>query len=239
VQLTRRGARRTEMMDGDDDLWAWGGLLVQGWDVTSLVLRIHDLEEHASRDSLTGLANRLTFTARLNEDIARSHRSGRNIAVLFADIDDFKRVNDTFGHEAGDQVLVALGERLTRVLRPGDTVARLGGDEFAIICPNLFGREHARAIVDRVRAAAAITALIGTHQIGVCLSIGLAFATDSAHEDGGARVLRQADQAMYQEKLTVIGDRTRGGGGTFRRLAVEAPAQERRIDAAPAGWGPT
>lgn len=185
------------------DAWASTGeeLLINGWDVTALITRIHELELHAFRDPLTGLANRLTFGARLDQEISRSCRSGRNVAVLFADVDGFKHVNDSHGHAAGDRLLVALADRLGRTLRPGDTLARVGGDEFAMICSDLVDPAQALAIVDRLRVAAAEPVPLGNGvDVSVTLSVGLAFAADGDRDDAGTELLARADRAMYREK---------------------------------------
>jgi diguanylate cyclase (GGDEF)-like protein len=197
--LTRAGARRPRAGD-DAGGGVIGGLLVQGWDVTSMMLRVHDLEGRASRDLLTGLANRLTFSERLGEQITRSQGTGRSTAVLFIDIDDFTLVNDTHGHSTGDLVLIALGQRLNGALRPEDTLARVGGHGFAIICPDLLDHDHARAIVAQVRVAAMGTTGIDERWMRFSLSIGLAFAVDGDGDDGGTGLLIRAGQARYQQK---------------------------------------
>jgi diguanylate cyclase (GGDEF)-like protein len=176
-------------------------VIVQGWDVSPLILRMRELEFHAHRDPLTGLANRMSFMDRLRHEIARAARSERDLAVLFADVDGLKAVNDCYGHPAGDEVLVELGRRLGRALRPGDTLARLGGDEFAVICPDLDHRDHAMTVADRLRAAAAKPIGIGGGHICVTLSVGVAFASGAERVDPAATLLRLADEAMYDVKL--------------------------------------
>jgi diguanylate cyclase (GGDEF)-like protein len=175
-------------------------IVVQGWDVSALVLHIHELEIHAYSDPLTGLANRITFIDRLRHEIARSVRTGMDLAVLFADIDGFKAVNDTYGHEAGDQVLVRVSRRLAESLRPADTLARIGGDEFAVICPDLLGPEQAMTVADRLRVNAAEPLTVRDQQLSVTLSIGVAFASDDDYDDPAAALLRRADNAMYDLK---------------------------------------
>lgn len=175
-------------------------IVVQGWDVTSLMHRVHELEAHAFHDSLTGLANRSTFMDRLHQEVNRSARTGTDVAVMFADIDHFKHVNDRYGHEVGDHVLIHVGRRLTECLRPADTLARLGGDEFAVICPDINSPEHAMAIADRLRRGSAEPLVLRRRRLSITLSIGVAFAVDDDHEDPAAALLRRADEAMYELK---------------------------------------
>src|SRR6185312_11741116 len=105
-----------------------------------------EIRHQAFHDGLTGLANRALFGDRVEHALARSARTGSLIGVLFVDLDDFKTVNDRFGHQAGDQLLRAIAERLVAVLRPGDTAARLGGDEFAVLLEDIGGPDDARIV---------------------------------------------------------------------------------------------
>ena len=151
----------------------------------------------ALHDPLTGLPNRSLLLDRLAHAMALPARHQRPVMVLFLDLDDFKAVNDRFGHTAGDGVLVAVAERLTALVRPSDTVARLGGDEFVILCEDLDGGEpELTALTARIKdAVGAVSA--PEHDLAVSVSIGVAIAhagTDPAH------ILTQADLAMYAAK---------------------------------------
>lgn len=174
-------------------------LVVQGWDVSTLVLRMHEMEIRARRDPLTGLANRTTFSERLCHEVARSARTGLDVAVLFADIDGFKAVNDTHGQDAGDGVLLHVSRRMTQSLRPADTLARMGGDEFAVICPDIAGAQQVMTVADRLRVAAAEPLNFRDQQLSVTMSIGVALVMDNDQVDP-AGLLRRADTAMYKAK---------------------------------------
>lgn len=175
-------------------------IVVQAWDVSFLVRRIHELEAHADRDPLTGLANRAAFMNRLRHEIARSVRTGADVAVLFADVDGLKAVNDTYGHEAGDDVLMGLGRRLAESLRPEDTLARMGGDEFAVVCADLLDLDQALTLAERLRAAAAEPIAIRGGHLSVTVSVGVAVGSSAEGDDVAARLLRRADEAMYDIK---------------------------------------
>ena len=111
--------------------------------------------ESALRDALTGLPNRILFRQRLDHAVLRGRRSGKLVALLFADLDQFKQVNDVHGHQNGDELLVGVAERLTGMLRPGDTLARLSGDEFVVLCEDLGDRSEAEPPAARIGAALA------------------------------------------------------------------------------------
>ena len=157
------------------------------------------LAHRASHDALTGLPNRTLFVDRLEQALRRARRSERTLAVVFVDLDDFKVVNDTHGHAAGDRLLVALTPRLRAAVRPGDTIARFGGDEFVVLCEDLGDESDAIQIAERIADAASVPVSIGAHEIGVSVSAGLVMV-DSAERADAADVLRDADAAMYRSK---------------------------------------
>lgn len=155
------------------------------------------LSYQASHDSLTGLANRAAFHARLEEALAHPERRGGMLAVLFIDLDDFKDVNDTLGHAAGDEVLRVVASRLGGVARPGDLLARLGGDEFALLFEGAPDRAAALAVAERaVTALLAPTDVAGT-TVHVGASVGLAVRRAGSNPES---LMREADIAMYAAK---------------------------------------
>jgi diguanylate cyclase (GGDEF)-like protein/PAS domain S-box-containing protein len=161
-------------------------------------VRAEDETRHrALHDPLTGLPNRVLFRDRLEHALAQGARRPSTVAVLFLDLDNFKSVNDTLGHGAGDELLRALTPRLQSVLRPADTLARLGGDEFAVLCEDL---TEAGAVTVAERLAAVLREPIpaggGEHHITA--SVGIAVADSSAADPDG--LLRDADAAMYRAK---------------------------------------
>jgi len=152
----------------------------------------------ALHDALTGLPNRTLFLDRLESALARLERSRTTIAVLFLDLDHFKVVNDSLGHNSGDRILVTVAERLSSILRPGDTVARFGGDEFTILCDGLVDASEAVDIAERIRAGLATALEVGRAELHQTVSIGIAVATGlGAHPEA---MLRDADAAMYRAK---------------------------------------
>lgn len=151
-------------------------------------------------DSLTGLPNRDLFVDRLDRAIQRSHRSGGPVAVVFADLDSFKSVNETYGHRVGDELLKAVAGRLRQLLRSGDTVARLVGDEFVILCEDLRRVPHVEGIAARVDASLNEPFGLSSTEIEVSASVGTAFA------GGGGeipeQILEEADITMSAMKRT-------------------------------------
>ena len=115
------------------------GVVINSWDVTERKALVEQLSYQAFHDLLTGLPNRALFMDRLEHALTRADRRGSMVAVLFTDVDNFKVINDSLGHKAGDQLLVAITERLMACLRPEDTAARLGGDEFTILVEDIAG----------------------------------------------------------------------------------------------------
>ena len=159
--------------------------------------REQELSYQAFHDPLTGLANRALFRDRLEHALELGRRSGRKLAVLYLDLDGFKVVNDNFGHDAGDRLLMVMAERIKSCVRSGDTTARLGGDEFAVVLSEVKGAEDAVLVAERVVEAFGQPFSIGmVIQMGV--SAGLVVWDDSpqAAED----LLREADVAMYAAK---------------------------------------
>jgi diguanylate cyclase (GGDEF)-like protein len=151
----------------------------------------------ATTDSLSGLPNRAAFRSRLESSLARTDRRGGNQAVLFVDLDDFKDVNDTLGHAAGDQLLCVVAARLLDTVRPDDLVARLGGDEFAILLDRLPDPGLAMTVAQRMVTSLAEPVQIGENRVNVGASIGLAVRHDHSTFD---ELMREADVAMYAAK---------------------------------------
>jgi diguanylate cyclase (GGDEF)-like protein len=156
--------------------------------------------EAVLHDALTGLPNRVLIRERLEHALLRGRRSGRTTAVFFLDLDEFKVVNDTYGHRIGDELLVAVAERLTAVLRPGDSVARLSGDEFVVLCEDLEDSSIADQIVGRFERSLAQPFVLSGAEMPTGASIGIAFSgrgSDTADE-----LIHDADVAMYRIKRT-------------------------------------
>ncbi len=164
--------------------------------------RDHDLRRlahQATHDPLTDVGNRAGLLDRLHVALARSRRSGRRVAVLFCDLDGFKAVNDRFGHDVGDRMLVEVASRIRGGVRPSDTVARTGGDEFVVVCDDLDDLAQAQAIADRVtQAVEGSPVRVDGTDLGVAISIGIALA--DAVLDTPDRLLHAADVAMYRAK---------------------------------------
>jgi diguanylate cyclase (GGDEF)-like protein len=173
--------------------------------VEALRRREGELQFQAFHDPLTALANRALFRDRLEH--ALSGRRPQAVAVLFIDLDDFKVVNDTLGHDTGDRLLTLVAERLRACVRPSDTVARLGGDEFAILLEGERAGGEASALADRVLASLDVPFVVDERHLRVTASVGMASGNYDAAED----VLKDADLAMYSAK-----DRGKGRVEAFR-----------------------
>ena len=169
-------------------------------DISAYKEHQHQLERIAHYDALTGLPNRVLLADRMRQGIAQVQRRKQLMAVAFLDLDGFKAINDKYGHEAGDQVLVAVSTRMIQSLREGDTLARIGGDEFVAVMLDLPDVGASVRMLTRLLEAVAQPLVFGEMQLKVCASVGVTFypQTESVDPD---QLLRQADQAMYQAKL--------------------------------------
>jgi diguanylate cyclase (GGDEF)-like protein/PAS domain S-box-containing protein len=168
-------------------------------DITERREAEEQLAHQAFYDSLTGLPNRALFMQRLEHALHASQRRRKPVAVMFLDLDDFKDVNDSFGHAAGDVLLAKLGERLAASVRPTDTVARIGGDEFTVLLETTDWRDEAIAVASRVVEEIARPFDLGDGNEGrVSASLGLAFSDPDRHS--AADLLREADVALYHAK---------------------------------------
>ncbi len=178
---------------------------LQAWQ-SHLQMENATLSHRANHDSLTGLSNRALLEAELQRAIAEARLTAGRVAILFLDSDRFKHINDTHGHAAGDQVLVAIAARIKRQLREGDLVARLGGDEFAILLRPLRSGADAEHIADKIiDEMNAPIALAGGGEIRTSLSIGVAVYPD--HAGDAAALVGAADEAMYRAKQMQRGSR--------------------------------
>lgn len=181
------------------------------------------LAHQATHDPLTGVGNRAALVDRLGLALARARRSGRAVAVLFCDLDAFKSVNDRFGHDRGDRLLVEVAERIGKAVRPSDTVCRTGGDEFVIVCEDLADGDHAHTIAERVRLSIEGAPVdVGEARLPVTVSVGVALA--DLPVDDPDRLLRTADLAMYARKQQRAADRAAAVEGRAREGA-DAAAQ--------------
>ena len=156
------------------------------------------LEFQAFHDPLTRLPNRSFFTERFEEALARSERMGSKVAVLFVDLDDFKEVNDSMGHETGDRVLVAVAHRVRGCLRPTDTAARLGGDEFTVLLEDIEDARGAVRVAKRILGELRAPVVLGELEMGVSASIGIVLGEGTRERLGD--LLRKADLALYRAK---------------------------------------
>lgn len=207
VDLLDAGGGRIDLsltyspLPGSSDLEA--GASVIGRDISDLKRLEAQLSHQALHDSLTGMPNRALFRDRLDHALDRAHRPiagplGRRTAVLFIDLDDFKIINDTFGHRVGDALLVDVGSRIADSIRPGDTAARLGGDEFTVLLEAIDDASEARIVADRILASLAAPFHLEGHDVVIGASIGIVLG-ESADTDPDD-LLRSADTALYEAK---------------------------------------
>lgn len=167
-------------------------------DITARKVREDELTWQATHDHLTSLPNRTMMQDRLAQALARSQRGGLDVALIFADLDGFKLINDSYGHTVGDQVLVAIADRLVDVVRPGDTVARFGGDEFVILCERIEDLSIVATIAERISDALRKPLQLQDTELYATASLGVAIGNGKTHQ--APDMLRNADAAMYKAK---------------------------------------
>ena len=170
----------------------------QAEEINEFPRRLDQLIREAFRDSLTGLPNRALFMDRLTHALTRAERRGVNLAVVFLDLDRFKILNETLGHEVGDRLLVEVGHRIASCLRPEDTVARLGGDEFALLLEDTSDLTGATAVAEKVSAEIQRPFVVEGRDVLISASMGIALTAGGSMQPD--EVLHNADLAMYQAK---------------------------------------
>ena len=185
-----------------------------------LSIAMKESGQRALHDQLTGLPNRILFWEHLSLRVKLARRRTARFAVLFLDVDDFKAINDTLGHAAGDRLLVDLALRLRSALRVGDIAARVGGDEFLLLFDEVASKEAALVIAERLNQALRMPYSIGTGRRIVTASLGVAVGPDGLHTADA--VVAAADSAMYEAKR-------RGGG----RCVLYSPDAHKRLDGPP------
>jgi diguanylate cyclase (GGDEF)-like protein/PAS domain S-box-containing protein len=184
--------RATSLL-GDED---WDGIVLNVWDISERKQLEERLRHQAFHDALTGLANRGLFVDRLGQALLRGERGGHSVTVLLVDLDDFKAINDSFGHPAGDRLLREVGARLKSGMRAADTVARLGGDEFAVILDE--DDADGGAAVERVFSLVESPFKVRGRSFPISASVGVASSTPG--ETAADSLIRNADLAMYAAK---------------------------------------
>lgn len=167
-------------------------------DVTARRTAEDQLTHQVLHDTLTGLPNRLLLFDRLRQSLERAKRLPGSVAVMFVDLDGFKMVNDSMGHDAGDELLKEVSSRLVSAVRPSDTVARLGGDEFVVVCESLPDESEATSIARRIKESVSAPCFLESGEARVTASLGIVFA--SPHHTEPDTLIREADTAMFLAK---------------------------------------
>jgi diguanylate cyclase (GGDEF)-like protein len=186
------------------------------------------LDHLAHHDALTKLPNRVRLSEDLDRALSRAHRSNLGVIVMYIDVDNFKSINDTLGHAAGDDVLAQAGTRIAEVLRSGDLACRIGGDEFVLVCMTSEGANHAAHIAQRLLASLAKPMHVQGTVVSIGASIGISLHPRDGHDVAG--LLRKADSAMYAAKeagrncYRVFGEKTHSP--TMEALEFEADLRE-------------
>ena len=193
-------------------------------DVTAQIKAENALAYQVLHDPVTGLVNRFALMDRLAQALTSMERLPGRVAVFFVDIDHFKEVNDSFGHDAGDEVLAEVGRRLSRFSRHSDTAARLGGDEFVVLCTSLCDDDDVTLVASRIVEGVRATFVRDGRELSVTCSVGIAFTSDPFVEP--EQLIRDADEAMYEAKASGrdrhrIFDPSQHSASTASRLKVE------------------
>jgi diguanylate cyclase (GGDEF)-like protein/PAS domain S-box-containing protein len=194
------------------------GVVLNSRDVSERKAFEDQLAHQAFHDPVTSLANRALFADRVQHSIMRSARGGPTVGVMFIDLDDFKTVNDSLGHAAGDTVLQEVARRLLGAVRPADTVARFGGDEFAVLLDGIKDSEEAAVVAGRILRALELQYDVDGKQVYPRASVGICLAEQGAGSSDAEELLRNADVAMYMAK--------RDSKGGYR---VFEPAMHERV----------
>jgi diguanylate cyclase (GGDEF)-like protein/PAS domain S-box-containing protein len=187
-------ARATSLL-GDE---TWNGIVLNIWDVSERKALEERLRHQAFHDNLTGLPNRALFGNRLEHALEKADRAGRTVSVLLVDLDDFKAINDSFGHSRGDALLLRVGRKLNEAMRDADTVARLGGDEFAVIFDGSESRYADERAAQRILQAVENPFEVGGRSFPVSASVGIARSAPGVTD--ADQLVRNADLAMYTAK---------------------------------------
>jgi diguanylate cyclase (GGDEF)-like protein len=167
-------------------------------DITERKQAEEELTYMVTHDPLTGLPNRMLFNDRLTLALAQARRHKMDLAVMLLDLDNFKNVNDGFGHNVGDQLLRAVGNRLTGLLRRGDTVARVGGDEFLVLLPEIIRITDAATVTHNILEAFRKPFTLDDHELQITTSIGVVIYPHDG--DDADTLMKHADIAMYRAK---------------------------------------
>ncbi|GAB3250371.1 hypothetical protein GCM10027296_14770 [Chitinimonas naiadis] len=183
-------------------------------DITARKLSEERVLYLAFYDTLTALPNRFLFAEHVEQALRQRVRTDRHLALMFVDLDDFKQVNDTLGHDAGDELLKVVAKRLMACVRNTDTVSRQGGDEFMVLLANLGNARDAAQVAEKMLASLAAPVLLGEEEVTVRASIGIALCPE--HGESMAQLRRNADIAMYQAKF----------GGKHRYAVYDVAATE-------------
>ncbi len=183
-----------------DDEGAVSQIVTLFSDITAIKAQESKLDRMAHFDALTSLPNRLLLGDRLQQGMAQATLRGETLALVYLDLDGFKNINDSLGHEAGNTVLVTIANRMNQSLREVDTLARMGGDEFVAVLPNLNHPNASEILVKKLMEAASQTVELNGRSIGVTASVGISFFPQGI-DIAADQLLRQADQAMYQAKV--------------------------------------
>ncbi|MGH2791875.1 MAG: diguanylate cyclase domain-containing protein [Actinomycetota bacterium] len=176
------------------------GFVLMAKDLTRHRTTQDELTRLALHDPLTGLPNRRLLVDRATQAIERQERQGTTVVLMVLDLDDFKMVNDTFGHHAGDEILTELAGRLQDTLRPGDTVGRFGGDEFVVVCEDLPDANQAVRIARRLLDAVRAPVSVESGRVRITATVGVVLSP-SSHDDFES-LIQHADAAMYRAKAT-------------------------------------